>query len=57
MHTLGDAKSQNRKAHEGGRRPAPRRSPTDAPVGYARPPIHTRFKSGKSGNPKGAPAQ
>jgi hypothetical protein len=55
MHTLGDAKSRNRKTNEGGRRPAPRRSPTDTPVGYARPPIHTRFKTGKSGNPKGRP--
>ena len=55
MHTLSDAKSRNRKTNEGGRRPAPRRSPSDAPVGYARPPIHTRFKSGKSGNPKGRP--
>src|SRR5262249_8954213 len=25
------------------------------PVGYRRPPIHTRFKPGKSGNPKGCP--
>jgi hypothetical protein len=55
MHAQSDAKSRNRKTNEGGRRPAPRRSPTDAPVGYARPPIHTRFKSGKSGNPKGRP--
>jgi Family of unknown function (DUF5681) len=24
-------------------------------VGYGRPPVHTRFKPGKSGNPKGRP--
>jgi hypothetical protein len=24
-------------------------------VGYARPPVHTRFKKGQSGNPKGRP--
>lgn len=24
-------------------------------VGYRRPPVHTRFKPGKSGNPKGRP--
>jgi len=24
-------------------------------VGYGRPPVHTRFKAGKSGNPKGRP--
>jgi hypothetical protein len=27
----------------------------DDPVGYARPPIHTRFKKGQSGNPRGRP--
>jgi Family of unknown function (DUF5681) len=25
------------------------------PVGYGRPPMHTRFKKGESGNPKGRP--
>jgi Family of unknown function (DUF5681) len=25
-------------------------------VGYGRPPVHTRFKPGQSGNPKGCPA-
>src|SRR3954453_1797828 len=25
------------------------------PVGYKRPPIHTRFQAGKSGNPSGRP--
>src|ERR1700686_1103014 len=24
-------------------------------VGYRKPPVHTRFKSGKSGNPRGRP--
>jgi hypothetical protein len=28
---------------------------TDYPVGYGRPPKHTRFKPGRSGNPKGRP--
>jgi hypothetical protein len=27
----------------------------DRQVGYRRPPIHTRFKPGQSGNPKGRP--
>ncbi len=29
---------------------------TDYRVGYKRPPVHTRFKPGQSGNPKGRPA-
>jgi hypothetical protein len=29
--------------------------PKDYEVGYARPPIHTRFKPGQSGNPAGRP--
>jgi Family of unknown function (DUF5681) len=28
---------------------------TDCSVGYGRPPIHSRFKPGQSGNPKGRP--
>jgi uncharacterized protein DUF5681 len=27
----------------------------DAPVGYKRPPRHTRFRPGQSGNPRGRP--
>lgn len=27
----------------------------DYKVGYCRPPVHTRFKKGQSGNPKGRP--
>jgi len=27
----------------------------DYPVGYGRPPKHTQFKAGRSGNPKGRP--
>ena len=27
----------------------------DHPVGYAHPPIHSRFKKGQSGNPEGRP--
>jgi Family of unknown function (DUF5681) len=30
-------------------------SPPDYRVGYGRPPLHTRFKKGQSGNPRGRP--
>jgi len=29
--------------------------PTQYKVGYKRPPVSTRFKAGRSGNPKGRP--
>lgn len=29
--------------------------PAPAAVGYKRPPVHTRFKPGQSGNPRGRP--
>lgn len=29
--------------------------PDDEPVGYGRPPRHSRFKAGQSGNPSGRP--
>jgi hypothetical protein len=29
--------------------------PSDYVVGYGRPPVHTRFKAGQSGNPRGRP--
>jgi hypothetical protein len=29
--------------------------PGDYPVGYKKPPVHTRFKPGQSGNPRGRP--
>ena len=31
------------------------RTPGDGQVGYGNPPEHTRFKKGKSGNPRGRP--
>ena len=34
----------------------PRNKDTDSEVGYGKPPHHTRFKKGQSGNPKGRPA-
>jgi hypothetical protein len=36
------------------RNPTPDDSPDDA-VGYGRPPTHSRFKAGNSGNPSGRP--
>ena len=27
----------------------------DSPVGYKRPPVHSRFQKGQSGNPRGRP--
>lgn len=39
-------------------RKKPRRSRTSSnedSIGYGRPPMHTRWKKGKSGNPKGRP--
>ena len=33
----------------------PPEKPRDYQVGYGRPPRHTRFKKGRSGNPKGRP--
>jgi hypothetical protein len=33
----------------------PKRPPSDYPVGYGRPPEHSRFRKGRSGNPKGRP--
>jgi hypothetical protein len=35
--------------------PARRRASTSYEVGYCKPPMHTRFQPGKSGNPKGRP--
>jgi Family of unknown function (DUF5681) len=40
-----------RKASDGARRGNGRTSS----IGYGRPPVHTRFKPGTSGNPKGRP--
>ncbi|MBB4260174.1 DUF5681 domain-containing protein [Bradyrhizobium sp. CIR3A] len=30
-------------------------SKSDKPIGYGNPPVHSRFKRGRSGNPKGRP--
>jgi hypothetical protein len=32
-------------------------SKSDYPVGYKKPPRHTQFKPGQSGNPRGRPKQ
>ena len=33
----------------------PRMTSDDSPVGYGRPPVHSRFQKGQSGNPRGRP--
>jgi hypothetical protein len=33
----------------------PPETPRDYAVGYGKPPLHTRFQKGQSGNPKGRP--
>src|SRR6201987_237468 len=35
--------------------PMPPETPGDYVVGYGKPPLHTRFQKGKSGNPRGRP--
>src|SRR5438874_13478511 len=36
--------------------PMPSKIPCDYEVGYGKPPHHTRFKKGQSGNPRGRPS-
>src|SRR5438874_10774392 len=36
--------------------PMPSKIPCDYEVGYGKPPRHTRFKRGQSGNPRGRPS-
>src|SRR3954452_21014644 len=36
--------------------PMPSKIPCDYEVGYGKPPRHTRFKKGQSGNPRGRPS-
>lgn len=62
MRTISDAKSPRKKTKQqrSGHGPADQEvstggGPAGAPVGYARPPIASRFKPGKSGNPHGRP--
>src|SRR5262249_26984960 len=60
MRRTSDARSRSKTADDGGERLIDRGVPTGAgsaggPVGYARPPIASRFKPGKSGNPRGRP--
>src|SRR5438105_15886877 len=35
--------------------PMPPEAPRDYLVGYGKPPLHTRFQKGRSGNPNGRP--
>ncbi len=37
------------------KKPAPKESGADYEVGYGKPPRHTRFQPGHSGNPRGRP--
>jgi hypothetical protein len=59
MRTTSGAGSRRRTATDGGQGFADQRGSTTGssagPVGYARPPIASRFKPGKSGNPHGRP--
>ncbi len=36
--------------------PQPTKAPEESQVGYGKPPKHSQFKKGKSGNPKGRPS-
>lgn len=43
------------RSHPAGAQPSGREAPGDDQVGYKKPPKHTRFKRGQSGNPRGRP--
>ena len=43
----------SRRAMKKATKPGPGTKPYD--VGYGRPPVHSRYKKGRSGNPKGRP--
>ena len=62
MRRTSDARGRRKTANDRGRGLTDRGAPTGAggdsagrPVGYARPPLASRFKPGKSGNPRGRP--
>src|SRR5262249_18559387 len=59
MRRTSGARSQRKTANDGGHGLTDQRSSTTGsaggPVGYARPPLASRFKPGKSGNPHGRP--
>ena len=43
------------KTHQSSKSDSQAEKPADYEVGRGKPPLHTRFKPGESGNPKGRP--